>query len=76
MDLRKNIPVDNLTYALQMSHRASGNAPAATLINELSKSPTRAAKLRKSAEELAKTKKHTPEEALTIFVEANLSTSQ
>lgn len=79
-DLRVNVSVDKLTYATQMSHRATGNKNTAHVIKEITKSPTRATKYRKAAtiglQNMTTTKKHSPEEALTIFVEANLTMNQ
>lgn len=51
----------------------------AKIIQDITKSPTRATKIRKavaSSSERTTTKKHSPEEALAIFVETNLSKSQ
>lgn len=79
MELRKNVPVDQLTYAAQMSHRTMGNKDVARVIKDVTKSPTRAAKFRKAAaigSNTTTTKKHTPEDALMIYTEANLTMSQ
>lgn len=79
MELRKKVPLDELTYAVQMGHRAAGNKDTAKIIKDITKSPTRATRIRKTMHTISQrttTKKHTPEEALAIFVEANLSMSQ
>lgn len=80
MELRNYVPVDELTYAAQMSQRAAGNADAAAVIRETLKSPTRATKFRKAAAIGSQTtttiKKHSPEGALIIFVEANMTYAQ
>lgn len=78
MQLRKNVNVDELTYAAIMSQRASGNNDVAKVIADVTKSPTRATKFRKAAAIGSKTaisKKHTPEEALSVYIEANLTCS-
>lgn len=78
-DLRKNVCLDELAYATQMSHRAAGNVDASKVMKDIAISPTRAAKFRKAVAigtENTTTKKHSPEEALAIFVEANLTKSQ
>ncbi|GLV46264.1 hypothetical protein CBL_12341 [Carabus blaptoides fortunei] len=62
-----------------MSHRAAGNKDTAKVITEIIKSPTRATKFRKavaSGSQCPTAKKHSPEEALAIFVEANMTMSQ
>lgn len=79
MKLRQDISAEELTYAAQMSHRASRNNDLASVIQEVTKSPTRATKFRKAAAIGSKTtitKKHTPEDALMIFVEANMTLAQ
>uniref|UniRef100_A0A6P7GRV6 Uncharacterized protein LOC114345671 n=1 Tax=Diabrotica virgifera virgifera TaxID=50390 RepID=A0A6P7GRV6_DIAVI len=79
LELRKNVNAEELTYAAQISQRAVGNKDVAKVIQEATKSPTRATKIRKaiaSSSQTTITKKHTAEEALAIFVEANLSMSQ
>lgn len=43
MELRQNVPVDQLTYAAQMSHIIMGNKNVARVIKDVTKSPTRAA---------------------------------
>lgn len=70
--------IDELTYAAIMSQRASGNNDVAKVIADVTKSPTRATKFRKAAAIGSKTaisKKHTPEEALSVYIEANLTCS-
>ncbi|CAH0560531.1 unnamed protein product [Brassicogethes aeneus] len=79
MELRYIGTVDELTYAAQMTQRAAGNIDVAKVIQDVTKSPTRATKFRKAAiigSKTMTTKKHTPEGALGIFVEANLTVSQ
>ncbi|KAJ9601270.1 hypothetical protein L9F63_000565, partial [Diploptera punctata] len=62
----------------QMSQRATGNKDMAKVLKDLIKSTTRATKFRKAvvAGSRCTTKKHSPEEALAIFLEANLSMNQ
>lgn len=76
MQLRKRVSLEELNFAAEMSNRAAGNLDAAKIINEIQKSPTRASKFRKAAQRTAITKVHSPEEALKIFVDANLTTAQ
>lgn len=79
MELRKNVPVDQLTYAAQTSHRTMGNNDVARVIKGVTKSLTRAAKFRKAAaigSNTTTTKTHTPEDVLMIYTEANLTMSQ
>ncbi|GLV45144.1 hypothetical protein CBL_05246 [Carabus blaptoides fortunei] len=79
LELRRNVPLDELTYAALMSHRAAGNKDTAKVITDIIKSPTRATKFRKavaSGSQCPTTKKHLPEEALAIFVEANMTMSK
>lgn len=76
MDIRKNVPFDQLTYAAEMSNRAVGNKDAAKLLHDIQKSPSRASKVRKAVDQQTTTKKHSPEEALRIFIEANLTKAQ
>ncbi|CAH0552472.1 unnamed protein product [Brassicogethes aeneus] len=77
MELRLNVLLDKLTYATQMSQRAAGNNDTAKIL--ITNSPTMAAKFRRSASVNSQTNtthKHTPQEALAILVEANLTMSQ
>ncbi|CAG9760348.1 unnamed protein product [Ceutorhynchus assimilis] len=79
LELRMNVPLDKLTYATQMSQRAAGNIDAAKIIKDVTKSATSAAKFRKLAvlgSQKTTTKKHSPEEALAVLVEAYLTMSQ
>lgn len=58
---------------------AAGNADAAKVLEDIQKSPTKAAKVRKAmqiAQQMTTTKRHTQEEALRIFLEANLTKAQ
>lgn len=61
-----------------MSHRAAGNNDISDMIKKITLTPTRASKYRKvnTCTEQYEIKKHTPSEALSIFVEANLSKRQ
>lgn len=76
--LREQVPAEELTYAAQMSQRAKGNTDASKIIKAITISPTRATKLRRaiSAPNKNEAKKHTPFEALAIFVEGNFSRRQ
>lgn len=61
VELRRNVSVDELTYAAQMSQRATGNNDVAKVIQTVTKTPTRAMKFRKAAaigSKALKTKKH------------------
>lgn len=77
-DLREKVPVEELTFAAQMSHRAEGNKDVSKIIKDLTFSPTRATKFRKILYSTPenKIKKHTPSEALAIFVEGDFSKRQ
>ncbi|PZC74314.1 hypothetical protein B5X24_HaOG208006 [Helicoverpa armigera] len=78
-ELCERVPVEELTYAAGVSQRASGNRDASKLIKEITSTPTRATKFRKaitSAQKQIVVKKHTPEEALAIFVEGDFSRRQ
>jgi hypothetical protein len=65
-----------------MSQHAAGNIDVSKMIKKITFTPTRATKYRKilasvdRSKEKEKFKKHTPSEALSIFVEANLSKKQ
>lgn len=61
-----------------MSHRACGNPDAADLIKEITETPTKATEFKKSLlmSEKNKIKKHSPEEALAIFINAELTRKQ
>lgn len=77
-DLRDTVATDELTYAAQMSQRAGGNKDASKIIKEITLTPTRATKFRKviSSNNQIKIKKHSPSEALAIFVEGDFSRRQ
>ncbi|CAH2109275.1 unnamed protein product [Euphydryas editha] len=78
-ELREQLPVEELTYAAGMSQRTSENSDASKLIKEMTSTPTRATKFRKvisSADKQIVVRKHTPEEALAIFVEGDFSRRQ
>lgn len=69
---------DELTFVASISQRAAGNPQAADLIKKITKTLTRAKKLKRilfSSERLA-VKKHSPSEALSVFVEADLTRKQ
>lgn len=56
-----------------------GNKDVARVVKDVTKSPTRATKFRKAAaigSNTTTTKKHTPEDTLLIYTEANLTMSQ
>lgn len=44
--LREQVPAEQLTFAAHMSLRAAGESDASTVIKEITKSPTRAKKIR------------------------------
>ncbi|KAJ8937088.1 hypothetical protein NQ314_012031 [Rhamnusium bicolor] len=76
-ELRENVPVSELTFATQMSLRASGSADASKILKDITNSPTRAKKYRKAANQpIPKTRQLTPQEALSMFIEADLTRSQ
>lgn len=77
-EIREQVPESQLMYATQMNLRAAGKSDASAVLKELTKSPTRASKVRKA---IASSKEKeiqqlTPMEALSIFVEADLSRRQ
>lgn len=61
-----------------MSLRASGNVVASNILKNITKSPTRALKFRKSVTqaERLKNKKLSPTEALSVFVEGDFTRRQ
>ncbi|CAH0385440.1 unnamed protein product [Bemisia tabaci] len=75
--LRNNVDKEELAFAAQMSYRAAGNSGASKLIKEASVDPSQAAKYEVAVSDLggSKTKKHTPSEALAIFVGQAFETS-
>lgn len=78
-ELREQVPVEELTYAASVSQRSSGNSDAANIIKEIIVSPSRATKLRKditSGRKQTIVKKHSPAEALAIFVEGDFTRRQ
>lgn len=76
-ELRSQIPAEELVYAAGVSQRAAGNTDASVVIKEILKSPTRASKIRKSfTSHQVSVKKHTPQEALSIFVEGDFTRRQ
>ena len=74
-NLRQNVSLPVLSYATQISLRASGQTEAAKIVKEITASPSRAAKFRKNVI-CVKEKQMTPEEALVVLVEAKLSRKQ
>ena len=80
--IRETISADELTFAASMSQHAAGNIDVSKMIKKITLTPTRATKYRKvlasvdKSKEKEQFKKHTPSEALSIFVEANLSKKQ
>lgn len=78
LELRNTVSVDELTFAAQMSQRAAGNTAASNVIKTIGACPSTAVKLNQViVHPHANTPhKHTAEEALGIFVEANLSRKQ
>jgi len=77
-DLRKQVSVEQLTYAVCMSQKAAGNNDVSQIIKDITVSPTRAKKFRASVinAETKTVKKLTPSQALSIFVDADLSRKQ
>lgn len=79
MELRAQVPAEELVYAASVSQRTSGNNDASVMLKKIMESPTRATKIRKSInlhQEIVIVKKHTPEEALSIFVEGDFTRRQ
>lgn len=77
-ELRAQVPDATLTYAAQMSLRAAGKSDASAIIKEITKSPTRAYKIRKviTQNKEKNIQRLSTMEALSMFVEAGLSRSQ
>lgn len=77
-NLREQVPVEELTYAVCMSQRAAGNNDVSRIITDISIKPTRAKKIRLfiKNEETKAVKKLSPSQALSIFVDADLSRKQ
>ncbi|KAL4714288.1 hypothetical protein ACJJTC_009640 [Scirpophaga incertulas] len=79
-ELRAQVPDADatLTYAAQMSLRAAGKSDASAIIKEITKSPTRAYKIRKviTQNKEKNIQRLSTMEALSMFVEAGLSRSQ
>ncbi|XP_021703892.1 uncharacterized protein LOC110677210 [Aedes aegypti] len=77
-ELRENVPLEELTYATQMSLRASGNTAAAEIVKDISKIPSQAGVFQKALKEIEtpSAKKHSPSEALALFIEADLTKKQ
>lgn len=76
--LRKKATHDEILYAARMTQRSSGNKDVSRIIKDITSTPTRASKYRKVVARAQKNvvKKHTPSEALSIFVEADLTKRQ
>lgn len=55
-DLRKQVPVEQLTYAVCMSQKAAGNNDVSQIIKDITVSPTRAKKFRASVQKLKPSK--------------------
>lgn len=72
MALREKTDVEQLVYATQMSLRSAGNPKASNILKEISKSPQQAKKFSEAAKERP-VRMLTGEEALSVFMEANLS---
>lgn len=72
-ELRKSYPVEELSYATQMLHRSEGNIPAANIVKDVTENPSHAVDIQKvlSQSNFKKVQKHTPAEALALFVEAD-----
>lgn len=77
-ELREQIPVNELTYAVCKSQRVAGNHVVSRIIKDITVSPTRAEKFRAciANAETKTVKKLSPSQALSIFVHANLSRKQ
>ncbi|XP_050308380.1 uncharacterized protein LOC126744859 [Anthonomus grandis grandis] len=77
-DLRAQASSVELTYTAQMSQRSDGNIDVSKIIKDITLTPTRASKIRKVISSLQKciVKKHSPSQALSIFVEADLTRKQ
>ncbi|CAG4981334.1 unnamed protein product [Colias eurytheme] len=77
-NLREQVPCEQLTYAAQMSQRAAGYSDASKVMKDMTLSPTRAKKYRTRFTSAQKeiVKKHTPSQALAIFVEADMTRKQ
>lgn len=75
--LREQIPCDQLTYAAQMSLRAEGDSDASKVFKYILDMPEKAETYRKSDTPKKNIiKKHTPSEAFSIFVEADMTRKQ
>lgn len=74
--IRSENSAEELTFAASVSQRASGNTNLSKLITEATATPTRAKKLRRGLFQKETIKQHTPFEALSHFVEADLTRKQ
>lgn len=77
-DLREQVPVEELTYAARVSQRKSGNLEASKIIKDVTATPTRASKFKKALVGAQKMsiKKHSALEALSLFIECDLTKRQ
>lgn len=78
-ELREQVPANELLYAASISQRTSDNTDASVVLKELMSTPTRAKKYRKafkSSEKQVSVRKHSPQEALAIFVEGDFTRRQ
>ncbi|CAG9840790.1 unnamed protein product [Diabrotica balteata] len=71
-EIRACVPVEELTFAARVSQGTSGNKHASKMIKEITSTPTKAKKIRKiiSSKKDHVEMKYTPQEALSLFVEA------
>lgn len=79
-ELRSSVELNVLTHAAQIQLSASGKRDAAKILKEIISSPKRATKYKRAFSECEKRDQTrtqmTPTQALSLFVEANLSKSQ
>lgn len=77
-DLREHFDTEELTFATQMKLRATGNLDASKVIKDITESLNRATKYRKAfiSRSVQERSQLSPLQALSIFVEANLSRRQ
>ena len=78
-EIRSQIPPEELVFAAGVSQRTAGNTDASVMIKEITASPNRASKIRSSynlSQKQISVKKHTPQEALSIFVEGDFTRRQ
>lgn len=77
-DLRMQSTSEELMFAASMSQRAGGYCDSADLVKKITENPTKATEFKKKITTVdnIKVNKHSPEEALAIFVEAELTKNQ